>query len=145
MTPSRLQLATLVLALAAVLGMAPAQDPTVAARQTAFLKQVREGKIEEAYDALLEGSLVREKKADVENLVTQTEKALGLYGGVTELEDLGASRQDKHVAHGTAIVCCEKGPLYFYFIWYRPKSDAAWRIQNVWFDDNARAFMEKSR
>lgn len=130
--------------LTAGMGAAPAQDKDkpVAGRQTAFLKAIQGEKVKDAYEDLLEGSLILEKKGDVENLVKQTEKALHLYGEVSAIEDLGIVRQEKHLASGLGMVCCEKAPLFFYFIWYRPKADAPWRLHNVWFDDNAKTFME---
>ena len=132
----------MVVAVAAVTGVAPSQDKTLTGRQAEFLKAIEEGKIKEAYADLLEGSLVLEKKDEIEKLITQTMKGTEVYGGVTAFEDLGIVRREKHVAHGMGIVACEKAPLYFYFIWYRSKVDAPWRIQNVWFDDNSRSFME---
>lgn len=131
------------LALATLIGAAPAQDKSPANRQLEFLKAVQEGKIKDAYADLLEGSLIlADKKADVDNLIGQTDKASEIYGGVTAVENLGLVKQEKHVTQGIGILCCEKAPLYFYFIWYRNKADAPWRVQNVWFDDNSRAFME---
>jgi hypothetical protein len=129
-------------ALAAVTGAAPSQDKTLAGRQAAFVKGIQEGMIKEAYVELVEGSLILEKKDEIENLITQTVKGTEIYGGVTAVDNLGVVRQEKHVAHGQAIVACEKAPLYFYFIWYRNKADAPWRIQSVWFDDNSKFFME---
>jgi len=134
-----------VLVLPALVVAAPAQEGSIPKRQAAFLKALQQEKVKEAFEDLLEGSLILDKKQDVENLVTQTEKGIAIYGGVTSIEDLGIVRQDKHLATGLAIVCCEKAPLYFYFIWYRNKADAPWRLHNVWFDDNSKYFMEHRR
>jgi hypothetical protein len=125
--------------------LAPAQDKGLAGRQEQFLKAVMGGKVKEAYGTLLAGSPVLEKTSEVENLVTQTEKGLQIYGGASAVEDFGLLREDKHVATGAGLLCCEKHPLFFYFVWYRPRVDAPWRIQTVWFDDNVRAFMEQRR
>jgi hypothetical protein len=140
----RIQALVPALLLTLLAGTAPAQDKDkgIAGRQTAFLKAVKGEKIKEAYEDLLEGSLILEKKGDVENLVKQTEKAVALYGDVTSIEDFGVVKQDKHLASGLGMVCCEKAPLFFYFIWYRNKPDAPWRLHNVWFDDNSKAFLE---
>jgi hypothetical protein len=119
-----------------------AQDKSAPERQADFLKGLQEGKIPEAFAELLRGSLILQNKAELENLITQTEKGLKLYGGITAVENLGLTREHKLVAYGSALVGCEKGPLFFYFIWYRPRLDAPWRAQNVWFDDNSRAFFE---
>lgn len=122
---------------------APAQE--LAGRQQEFLKGVMAGKLKEAYTALLAGSPVLDNKAEVENLLAQTEKGLAVYGGATAVEDLGFLREGKHVAVGSGLLCCAKHPLFFTFVWYRPALDAPWRIQSVWFDDNARAFAEQRR
>lgn len=121
---------------------APAQEKALPERQADFLKGLQEGKIQESFAELLRGSLVLQNKTEVDNLIVQTEKGLKVYGGITAFENLGLTREHKLVAFGSAVVGCEKGPLYFYFIWYRPRLDAAWRIQNVWFDDNSKAFVE---
>lgn len=139
----RFRFAALAVLLASGLGAAPAQDPPpLPARQTAFLKGIQAGKIRESYGELLAGSLILEKKSEVDNLVSQTTKGLEVYGGVTSIEDLGILREDRHLAFGAALVCCERAPLFFYFIWYRTAPAAPWKAHNVWFDDNARAFLE---
>ena len=129
-------------ALAFLAALTGVQDPAPSERQATFLKTLQEGKIQEAYAELLRGSHVLENKAEVENLVTQTDKGINVYGGISAVENLGLTRDHKLVAFGTAIVGCSKGPLYFYFIWYRPRLDAPWRCQTAWFDDNSRAFVE---
>lgn len=130
---------------AALLGASPVQDEDPAERQLKFLKGIREGKIAESYAAILEGSLIKEKKADVENLVGQTRKAFEVYGAPSDVEHLGIVTAGKHLSEGLAIVCCEKSPLFFHFIWYRPSAEAPWRMQNLWFDDNPRAYFERRK
>jgi hypothetical protein len=125
-----------------LVAVALAQDAGLPERQATFLKGLQEGKTADAYAELLRGSLVLANKAEVDNLVAQTEKGVSLYGGVTAHDNLGLTKQTKLVAYGTAVVGCTKAPLFFYFVWYRPREDAAWRIQNVWFDDQARSFFE---
>lgn len=137
---TRLPLSLVFLALLAT--AARAQDKPLSERQADFLKGLQEGKVQEAYAEILRGSLILQNKTDVDNLVVQTEKGLKVYGGITAVENLGLTREHKLVAFGSAVVGCEKGPLYFYFIWYRPRLDAPWRSQNVWFDDNSKAFVE---
>ncbi len=118
------------------------QDPAPAERQATFLKAIQAGKIQEGYAELFRGSHLLDSKEEVENLVTQTEKGIKIYGGLGATENLGLTREHKLVAFGSAVVGCEKAPLYFYFIWYRPRLDAPWRCQVAWFDDNSRAFFE---
>lgn len=121
---------------------ARAQEAGLPERQAAFLKGLQDGKYADAYAELLRGSLVLANKAEVDNLVSQTEKGVNLYAGVTAVDNLGLTKQTKLLAFGTAVVGCAKAPLFFYFVWYRPREDAAWRIQNVWFDDQVRSFFE---
>ncbi len=135
--------APLSLTLLALLSLsAGVQEKPLPERQADFFKGLQEGKIQEAFAEILRGSLVLQNKAEVDNLIVQTEKGLKVYGGITAVENLGLTREHKLVAFGSAVVGCEKGPLYFYFIWYRPRPDAPWRAQNVWFDDNSKAFVE---
>ena len=132
----------LVFATALAAPVALVQEKALPERQVAFLKAVQAGKIQDAYKELLRGSPILEKQADVDNLVAQTEKGVGIYGGVTSFEDMGLLRQHRNVAFGVSVLACEKAPLYFYFVWFRPREEAPWRIQNAWFDDNSRAFFD---
>jgi hypothetical protein len=125
--------------------LAPVQDKDLPERQAQFLKSVMAGKAKEAYAAVLAGSPVLDKKNEVDNLIAQTEKGVEIYGGATGIESLGLLQETKYLAFGVGVVCCEKSPLFFYFGWYRPRLDAPWRLQNIWFDDNGRAFSEKWR
>lgn len=129
------------LLLAGVQAPTPAQEVSPAARQALFLKSLQEGKAQEAFAELFRGSPILERKDEVANLIQQTMKGVEIYGGVTGQENLGLTRQQKHVAFGAAIVACNKAPLYYYFVWYRPREDAAWILHNMWFDDKSREFL----
>ena len=128
--------------LATVTGVSPQDKSTIVDRQAAFLRTIQGEKIKEAYDILMEGSRIpHDREADVEILVKKTEQAIAGSGRVSSIEDLGIVRQDKQVAWGLAIVCCEVRPVFFYFVWYRNKPDAPWHMTNVWFDTDSKNFL----
>lgn len=118
-----------------------AQDPPKkgaagpAERQEEFLATLKGGKIEKAYDTLFKGGRFADKPDQVEKLIDQTAKGVGLYGGVVEIENCGILRQEKHQAFGLGILCCDQVPVYFYFVWYRNAETAPWALINVWFSD----------
>jgi len=137
-------LASLVLVSAAP--SAPARTPQekpLEERQAAFLASVKAGEVDEAYAALLKGSAIPEDQ--VGSLAEETRKGVKIYGGVAGVQNLGLVKQEKHIAFGVAIVCADRMPLFFYFVWYRKTEAAPWVIINSWFNDKSREFLEFRR
>jgi len=116
----------------------PAAGP--AERQEEFMATLKAGKIEKAYDTLFKGSRFADKPDQVENLIDQTAKGVGLYGGVVGFDNGGIVRQEKNQAFGIAILCCDQVPMYFYFVWYRSSETAPWALVNVWFNDQVKDY-----
>ena len=130
---------------ASLVSFAPQDPPKKAAagpaeRQEDFLATLKAGKIEKAYDALFKGSRFADKPDQVENLIDQTAKGVGLYGGVVGFENTGIIRQEKYQALGMGILCCDQVPMYFYFVWYRSAETAPWAVINVWFSDQVKDY-----
>jgi hypothetical protein len=117
----------------------PAKDPGPAARQEAFLAGLKAGEAEKAYEKLFKGTRFAD---EVEKMTGETEKGISVYGEIASLENLGLVRQDKYQALGMASLCCDKGPLNFYFTWYRKSEAAPWILTSFWFNDQAKEYFQ---
>ncbi len=141
------RLAVAVLALSSFAAVASADDPPseLAQRQSAFLSKVVSGELDAGYKELLAGSAVATDVKAIANLVAQTQNAVRVYGAIAEARSLGTVVLDANLVVGHGLACCEKQPLYFYFVWYRPTATAPWRILATWFNDNTKEFIEARR
>jgi hypothetical protein len=134
-----------ILAFVAVAGVSfgpqdtPAKDPGPAARQDAFLADLKAGAAGKAYEKLFKGTRFA---GEAEKMAGETEKGTSIYGAVADVENLGLVRQDKHHALGIALLCCEQASLNFYFTWYRPTEASPWTLNGFWFNDQTKEYWQ---
>jgi hypothetical protein len=117
----------------------PAKEPGPVARQEAFLAEVKAGEIDKAYEKLFKDTRFA---AEADKLSDETEKGLSLYGDIAGVDNMGLVRQDKNQALGMGSLCCEQGPLNFYFTWYRKTEASPWKLSGFWFNDQVKEFWQ---
>ncbi len=137
-------IALIVLGGAALVAARPGrQDASPVDRQAAFLKSIQGGKVKGAYEQIIKDGPLTMDVCD--KLVAEAKKGIELYGDAAEFENLGLVREDKHIAMGIGILCTERTPLFFYFVWYRPTEKDAWRLVNTWFNDQTKEYFSLRR
>jgi hypothetical protein len=135
----RLAVLSLILAQGA-LAAAPADDP--ATRAQAFLRQVGGGSVNAAYDSLFAGSPIAvDKVQEVDAIKRQTAAMLPIYGPVLGVEPIGQTQFGTSVMRLTYIMKCQKHPIIWTFIFYRPVD--RWITASVLFNDEFRGLPDK--
>lgn len=115
-----------------VLSHADESDP--AAKASAFLKMVQEGKTSEAYDQLFVGSSIPVSKPQaVKMLKVQTDNGLLLHGDIIGFEKVREEEFGTSVVRLVYISKAERSPIIWEFYFYKPKSD--WFLANIMFND----------
>lgn len=147
MSASVRRLTVAVLALSSFAAIVSADDPPSepAQRQSAFLAKVVSGELDAGFKELLAGSSIASDVKAIANLVAQTQNGVRVYGAISEARSLGTVALDANLVVGHGLACCEKQPLYYYFVWYRPTATAPWRILTTWFNDNTKEFIDARR
>ena len=118
------------------------ETPSYRARSEAFLARVIDGKIDEAYDDLFQGSMIpKAKPQEVEVVKKNTTMATTLYGKLIGYEFI------KEQTHGSSIVKvvytlkAEQYPIVWEFYYYRTGSE--WILIDVFFSDQINMMMDK--
>jgi hypothetical protein len=112
----------------------------MASRQERFMASVKAGEVEKAYEELIKGSRFEKVEGRLKAFAAEAEKAIKALGEIRDWDSPGVLLQDRHQAFGTAILCGEDQPLYFYFVWYRKTETSRWVLLHTWFDDHVKEY-----
>jgi CxxC motif-containing protein (DUF1111 family) len=107
----------------------------------AFFKQLQEGKVDEAYDALTAGGQLADKKDTMDMLKAQTKIGLAVYGPFEGLETLSERWASPSLAQGVYLYKKRDLALIWKLTFY--KSSRGWQVVSVFFNDQIPAYFEK--
>lgn len=98
-----------------------------------FFSYLRKNQIKEAYESLVAGTVLGERKEDVESLMTKTQQALDSYGAITGYEIIDTLYAGKNLMRYTCISLNEDLPLRWRFYFYNGAK--GWRLVDLRIDD----------
>ena len=98
-----------------------------------FFSALRNGKVDAAYDELVKGTIISDRKEDVIGLKTRTKQALDSYGPVAGFEPVEMIEIGTCLRRHTCISLNQDLPLRWKFYFYRNAS--GWRLVDLRVDD----------
>lgn len=99
-----------------------------------FFKGVKAGKVNQAYDGLLQGSgIAQAKPQDVDVLKSQTSNIVSFYGPILDSEIVREEKFGNSIVRLVYILKHEKGPIIWQFYFYRPHGK--WFLGKIDFND----------
>ena len=119
-----------------MMGAAPAMSAPVsgpAALADSFFRALETKDALSAYNGLWAGTMMSKKQAEVENLATQTDAALKVFGKPADWELLAENKIGENFYENTYLLRGDQGPLFFKIQFY--KAPTRWIATNVYFTD----------
>jgi hypothetical protein len=98
-----------------------------------FFLSLKAGQINAAYDALVKGSVIAERREDVSGLKERTRQALDNYGPVSGYEVVDEKTVGASLLRRTCISLNTDLPLRWRFYFY--KSEGTWKLVDLRVDD----------
>ncbi|HSI82151.1 MAG: hypothetical protein ACAI35_00650 [Candidatus Methylacidiphilales bacterium] len=114
--------------------------PEVAESINGFFAELKNGAAEKAYDVLLANTRIKERRDQVQALVSRTGQAMGLYGRVQNAEMYDNRRLGTRLIVLTYLSYSEIQPLRWRFVYYKP--GATWIMINLDCDDKLSSWYE---
>ncbi|MFP4369263.1 MAG: hypothetical protein ACLFR2_06775 [Candidatus Kapaibacterium sp.] len=99
-----------------------------------FFNLIRDEKIFEAYDKILNLSPLSEKKDKIRRLIAETEKAMEVYGSLLDFEPVMAERVTDSFFKLHYLGLHADYPVRWIFTYYR-SPERGWIVTNLRFDD----------
>ncbi len=100
---------------------------------TTFFNQLKEQRIDEAYDTILVNTRIKGREEDVKGLKKQTREAIATYGPVLGFEIVEQRRVGLSMLQLICLSWSENFPLRWRFTYYRPGD--RWRLLDIFVDD----------
>lgn len=98
-----------------------------------FFTRLTEGNSVKAYEELMTGQPLAERKEQVEHFVRVTQEALGLYGKVNSYEVIDNYPVGSRLISMTYLSAHQRVPIRWRFLCYKP--DKVWLLIDIQFDD----------
>jgi len=98
-----------------------------------FFLALKANQIDAAYDALVQDTVIADRKEDVANLKTKTKQAVDNYGPINGYEVIDEQTVGTVLFRRTCISFNTDLPLRWRFYFY--KSDGVWRLVDLRVDD----------
>lgn len=99
----------------------------------AFFLALKAGQVDAAYEGLVRGTIIADRKEDVTALKERTKQALDNYGPISGFETVDEKTVGASLQRFTCISLNTDLPLRWRFYFY--KSDAGWRLVDLRVDD----------
>lgn len=99
----------------------------------AFFSALKSGQVDAAYDALVAGTIIADRREDVAGLKAKTKQALDSYGPVGGYEPVETVEIGTCLRRHTCISLNQDLPLRWKFYFYR--NAAGWRLVDLRVDD----------
>ena len=99
----------------------------------AFFHSLSEDRVDDAYAELVRGSIIAERKEDVDHLKAKTQKALDAYGKLRSYEILKEATVGTSLQRFTCLSLNEDLPLRWRFYFY--DSAKGWKLVDLRVDD----------
>ena len=103
------------------------------AKIAAFFDQVKNGQTDPAMQKIIQGSVLGQNPAQIQNLVAQINNSLTLYGPLKSFQYVNSSVVADSLIKITAVGKQAVHPLRWTFVYYRPESE--WILIDIEFDD----------
>ena len=94
---------------------------------------IRSGEIAKAYDGLGRGTVLDQKKLELQNVANQTTAALQIYGKVLDWELMSEKKLSQSYVARSYLLRTERGPIFFNLHLYRGAQ--GWTVLNIYFTD----------
>jgi hypothetical protein len=107
-----------------------------------FFLALKAEQIDTAYDALVKGSIIAERREDVLGLKERTRQALDNYGPITGYEVVDEKTVGTSLLRRTCISLNADLPLRWRFYFY--KSQGAWKLVDLRVDDGLVELFEEA-
>ncbi len=111
----------------------PGVPDTVLAKVDVFFALLSRGRIDQAYDSLVSGTVIEAKPADVEVLKKKTREAQALFGKITGHDIADVKPVGDRLIRVTSLSFGENYPLRWRFYFYQSKGE--WRLIDIRVDD----------
>jgi len=103
----------------------------------AFFQRLEAGEVRPAIETVIQGGAIGQNPAQVENLVSQIQNSVNIYGKVTGNIYVDSINIGDSLCKAVYISKHVNYPLRWTFIFY--KSTSHWVLINIEFDDNVEA------
>jgi len=107
-----------------------------------FFLALKAGQINAAYDALVKGSIIAERREDISGLKERTRQALDNYGPVSGYEVVDEKAVGTSLLRRTCISLNADLPLRWRFYFY--KSEGSWKLVDLRVDDGLVELFEEA-
>lgn len=128
----------------------PSPAPAPPARQAAspseamdnFFLELKAGRVDAAYDALMKDSIIAERGENVSELKKRTQVALDSYGPMSGYETVDEKMVGTTLLRRTCVSLNSDLPLRWRFYFY--KSEGAWKLVDLRVDDGLVELFEEA-
>lgn len=130
---------------ASAIGRAGFDDvPTILKNKVdVFFNALQNEQIEKAYEELLTNSPIKKNKEDLNNLIIQTKRAIGVYGKIHGYEPVSGELVSNSYIRLNYLGIHSNYPVRWIFTYYRsPKHD--WIITSIKFDDLSEFYFKQN-
>ncbi len=108
-----------------------------------FYNTLQNEQIEKAYEELLTNSPIKKNTEDLNNLIIQTKRAIGVYGKIHGYEPVSAELVSNSYIRLNYLGIHSNYPVRWIFTYYRsPKHD--WIITSIKFDDLSEFYFKQN-
>jgi hypothetical protein len=106
-----------------------------------FFNSLIKNDVKRAYELILKGSPISKQKVDVDNLYSQTTRAMELYGKLTGFEPVNAEIATESYIRLRYLGLHGNFPVRWIFTFYK-SPEKNWIITNIKFDDLSEYFFK---
>lgn len=118
------------------------KHPDPAAVIAAFFLALKSGQVDAAYEGLVRGTVIAERKDNVNELKSSTKKAIDSYGPVSGYEVVDTLQVGSSLVRQTCISLNQDLPLRWRFYFYR--TDGVWKVVDMRVDDGLVELFEEA-
>ncbi len=111
----------------------PGLEPEVHNQLKVFFLLVQRGKVDAAYEALVKGTIIESRPADITVLRDKTKQAIQVFGEIRGYEVIELRRVGEHLLNVVVISLGDKFPLRWKLYFYHSRD--AWRLIDIRVDD----------
>ena len=109
----------------------PSNEPS---KQVAeFFRILSEGRVDAAYDQLLQGTKIAEMPKDVAVLKAKTREAIKVFGDINGYESVDVKPVGSHLIRITSLSIAKNLPIRWRFYFYMPLDK--WKLIDIRIDD----------
>jgi len=107
-----------------------------------FFDHLKASQVEQAYETLTFGTIIRERREDIEALKEKTAQALDAYGDIAGYDVLETREAGPNMTRMTCLSLNSDLPLRWRFYFYQTRG--AWRLIDIRIDDGLAELFDDS-